>query len=179
MTDYKKPTDYFDEELAELLANKILEIYPEFKRKVFLSSIQDGIKNKALKQRVELMADELHRHLPEKYEKATQILLKILGPENEEETGMFTNFYWVMPIAKFVEKYGLYHFDTSINAIAEITKRNTGEYAIRPLIRKYPKETLAVMKQWAVSENFHLRRLASEGLRPKLPWASKLECFKK
>lgn len=86
-------------------------------------------------------------------------------------------FYWLMPAAKFVEKYGLDHYDVSIQAIGEITKRNTGEYAIRPFILQYPEQTLAVMKQWAKSNNFHLRRLATEGLRPKLPWAAKLELF--
>nr|WP_286669037.1 DNA alkylation repair protein [Fodinibius salicampi] len=64
-----------------------------------------------------------------------------------------------------------------MEAIGEITKRNTGEYAIRPFIRAYPDQTLRQMKIWATSENFHLRRLALEGLRPKLPWATKLELF--
>ena len=64
-----------------------------------------------------------------------------------------------------------------MKAIEEITKRNTGEYAVRPYIRKYPESSLNIIKQWAKSPNFHLRRLASEGLRPKLPWASKLDTF--
>lgn len=177
MNDYKKPTDYFDNQLARLLADKITPIYPKINKKVFIRSIQNDIKNKALKERVELMADALHQHLPDSYPDSVDILLQILGPENPEETGMFTEFYWLMPVAKFVEKYGLNHFDISIHAIGEITKRNTGEYAIRPFIRKYPQKTLRVMEEWAQSENFHLRRLASEGLRPKLPWASKLELF--
>ena len=104
-------------------------------------------------------------------------MLKILGPENENETGMFKEYYWLMPVALFVEKYGLDDFDTSINAISEITKRNTGEYAIRPFIRKYPKETLKIMKKWSKDKNVHLRRLASEGCRPRLPWSQKLDEF--
>ena len=82
-----------------------------------------------------------------------------------------------MPIGKFVEKYGLDYYDISITAIEEITKRNTGEYAIRPFIRKYPKKTIKIMEKWARSDDFHLRRLASEGLRPKLPWSKKLDTF--
>jgi len=104
-------------------------------------------------------------------------LIGILGKENPNETGMFSNFYWVMPIGKFVEKYGLDDFDVSIHAIEEITKRNTGEYAIRPYLRKYPEKTMKIMQKWSKSENFHLRRLASEGSRPKLPWSTKLEIF--
>ena len=90
---------------------------------------------------------------------------------------MFTNFYWIMPIAKFVEKYGLDHFQLSMTAIAEITKRNTGEYTIRPFIDAYPKEALSIMKIWSKDSNKHLRRLASEGGRPRLPWASKLDRY--
>jgi 3-methyladenine DNA glycosylase AlkC len=80
-------------------------------------------------------------------------------------------------VAKFVEKYGADHYGISIRAIGEITRRNTGEYAIRPYIRARPEQTLQQMEQWALSDNFHLRRLASEGLRPKLPWAPKLDLF--
>jgi len=65
-----------------------------------------------------------------------------------------------------------------MKAIEEITKRNTGEYAIRPYARKYPGKTLAICTKWAKSKNFHLRRLVSEGLRPKLPWAAKLDIWK-
>lgn len=177
MAGYKKPTDYFDEELAEMLSVKILPVYPDFNSKAFVQTVQYGCKNKALKQRVEFIADQLQTFLPGDYSQSVEILMQILGPENPEETGMFTNFYWVMPIAKFVEKYGLEHYSLSMSAIEEITKRNTGEYAIRPFIRNYPDQTMKQMHHWALSDNFHLRRLASEGLRPKLPWAAKLNLF--
>lgn len=82
-----------------------------------------------------------------------------------------------MPIAKFVEKYGLNDFEVSMKAIEEITKRNTGEYTIRPFLEQFPKETLVQMKAWSKSKNKHVRRLASEGVRPRLPWATKLDQF--
>lgn len=104
-------------------------------------------------------------------------LTKIMEEENPNETGMFKEYYWLMPVGKYIEKYGLDHFDISIKSIEELTKRNTGEYAIRPFIRKFPDKTLKQMRVWAKSENFHLRRLSSEGLRPKLPWAAKLNLF--
>lgn len=64
-----------------------------------------------------------------------------------------------------------------MQAIAQVTKRNTGEYAVRPYIRANPEKALGYLETWAKSDNFHLRRLASEGLRPKLPWAPKLDTF--
>lgn len=174
---YKKPTEYFDGDLAVMLANKISILYKGFQKENFIRSVAAACEGNPLKKRVELIADNLHQYLPADYKRSAKILIDILGPENEDETGMFTRFYWVMPIAKYIEKYGLNHFDLSMKAIEEVTKRNTGEYAIRPFIRLYPAKTLTRMQKWAGSNNFHLRRLASEGLRPKLPWAAKLDLF--
>ena len=174
---YKKLKLWFDEALAQMLAEKIKPLYPSFNSNAFIQSVKEGIGTLELKDRVELMADELKDNLPENYEEALSILVNILGPENEKETGMFTEGYWVMPIAKFVEKYGLTHFDASLKAIKEITKRNTGEYSIRPYIEQYPEKTMALMLDWASDANTHVRRLACEGCRPRLPWAPKLQGF--
>lgn len=171
----KKHKFWFDVELAELLAAKINEVYPNFDRPSFVDEIDNGINDLELKARLQYFAARLRHHLPNKYPEAIAILTSILGAENSAETGMFTNFYWVMPIATYVEKYGLEYFEESIEAISEITKRSTGEFAIRPYLIAYPDRTLEVMKQWSLDDNFHLRRLASEGCRPRLPWASKLD----
>ncbi|MDR2017137.1 MAG: DNA alkylation repair protein [Burkholderiales bacterium] len=172
-----KLTEHFGASLAQLLSDKICQVKKDFPANKFIEIVQQSYLQKTLTQRVELIADALHVCLPNDYKKAVKILINIMGDENPKETGMFSDFYWLMPVGKFIEKYGLEHFETSMKAIEEHTKRNTGEYAIRPYIRKYPEETIRQMKIWAKSENFHLRRLASEGLRPKLPWASKLELF--
>lgn len=176
---YKKLKLWFDEELAALLADKIEPIYSKFPTSTFIQEVKEGVETLELKDRVELMADLLQEYLPNDYKKAVHILLQTLGSENEQETGMFTEYYWVMPFAKMVEKYGLEDFDTSMNAIAAITKRNTGEYAIRPYLEKYPERTLEVMLDWSNSKNVHLRRLSSEGTRIRLPWAKKLDLFEK
>ena len=177
MTEYKQLKYYYGKELAELLSEKIRPIYPEFKYRKFINRIDKKTKNLELKDRVEVITDSLNEFLPSDYDKAIDILLEILGPENQNETGMFKEYYWLMPVSFFIEKYGLDNFDLSIKAIEEITKRNTGEYAIRPFINKYPKKTINVMKKWSKNKNFHLRRLASEGTRPRLPWSKKLTLF--
>ena len=177
MENEKGITRYFGTNLAELLSSRIIEVYKDFNAQEYITAIKSNCDNFGYTQRIELHAEQLYSHLPKDFKKAVKILIAILGEENKNETGMFSEFYWIMPIGKFVEKYGLDHLEISIRAIEEITKRNTGEYAIRPFIRKYPQELLVVMKKWAKSENFHLRRLASEGLRPKLPWSSKLDMF--
>jgi 3-methyladenine DNA glycosylase AlkC len=170
-------TDAFGSTLASLLAKKITVAHPSFDTKSFVRTIQKGVVGQSYTQRIETIADALHTHLPTDYTKALPILMRIFGPENPHETGMFTHFYWLMPIGKYIEKYGIEHFTLSMKAIEELTKRNTGEYAIRPFARKYPERTLRVCRSWAKHKNFHLRRLATEGLRPKLPWAPKLDVW--
>jgi len=177
MENDKSITKWFGENLAILLSDKIKPIYSEFDSKAYVSIIKKECQDLSYTKRIELHADILRKLLPESYAQAVEILMQILGHENPNETGMFTNFYWLMPIGKFVEKYGLEDFDISIQAIEEITKRNTGEYAIRPFIKKLPEKTLKIMANWSKSNNFHLRRLAAEGSRPKLPWATKLDTF--
>ncbi len=174
---YKKLKYWFDKDLAELLAEKICDIKPDFKRSDFINAVDAKVRDLELKDRVEKIADELFIWLGEDYESGLAVLMQTLGPENKEETGMFRDFYWIMPIAKYVEKYGLYSFELSMKAIEEITKRNTGEYTIRPFLETETKRTLKRMEKWSKDKNKHVRRLASEGVRPRLPWAKKLELF--
>ena len=177
MAEFVQLKLYFGKQLAILLADKIKPVYPEFKSKAFVNKVARSVDDQELKQRVETITDALQLNLPEDYIQATDILLQILGPENKNETGMFKDYYWVMPIAYFVEKYGTDHFKQSMKLVEAITKRNTSEYAIRPFILKYPGKTLSIMKRWSKSKNVHLRRLASEGLRPRLPWAKKITLY--
>ncbi|EXJ22974.1 DNA alkylation repair enzyme [Alkalibacterium sp. AK22] len=179
MTERTKITDLFGAELAVILSDKIRAVHPTFDKEAYVEAINKQCGPLNYTKRVELHASELHNNLPVGYPQALNILLSILGEENRNETGMFKEYYWVMPIGKYVEVYGLQHFELSMQAIEEITKRNTGEYAIRAFVRQYPKQTLEQMTEWAQSDNFHLRRLASEGLRPKLPWSTKLTVFLK
>ena len=177
MTEYVQLKFYFGKELAQLLAKKIKSVHPTFKSRAFVNQVAKKVDDQELKKRVETITDALYAQLPKDYIEAAAILNQILGPENKKETGMFKEYYWVMPLALYVEKYGLDDFAVSMKMIEEITKRNTGEYAIRPYILKYPSKILTLMKRWSKSKNVHLRRLASEGLRPRLPWAKKMTLF--
>jgi 3-methyladenine DNA glycosylase AlkC len=78
----------------------------------------------------------------------------------------------------YVEVYGLDDFKTSMQALENFTQGSSSEFAIRAFIVLYEDETMEMMKKWTQSENEHVRRLASEGCRPRLPWAMALENFK-
>lgn len=177
MPEAIKITDMFGAALAMRLADKIVASGAVLPSEQFVEEVSRTTEGKTYTQRVEIIADALRHHLPQDYRQAIAVLAGILGPENPNEDGMFREYYWLMPVGKFVEKYGLEHFGLSMEMIGEVTKRNTGEYAVRPYIRRYPEQSLEIMSGWASDGNFHLRRLASEGLRPKLPWAPKLDNF--
>jgi 3-methyladenine DNA glycosylase AlkC len=84
-----------------------------------------------------------------------------------------------LPHTLFVARHGLEHFELSMQAQYVLTQRFTAEFSIRPFIERYPEQTLAVLKKWARDRNPHVRRLVSEGTRPRLPWASRLRAFQK
>ena len=175
---YKPLKLWFDQEMALLLIQKLKEVNASFDESQFIKQSQDSyLINKELKDRVSYFADVLERTIHGTFKEKAHLLAKVLGPENDLEEGMFKTYYWIMPIAKWVETYGLEDFETSMSLIEEITKRNTGEYAIRPFIERHPKQTMQQLYVWSEHPNKHVRRLASEGPRPRLPWAKKLTIF--
>jgi 3-methyladenine DNA glycosylase AlkC len=82
-----------------------------------------------------------------------------------------------LPFVFFVADHGLDCFETSMRAQYELTKRFTAEFSIRAFIERYPEETLGRLAEWARDPNVHVRRLVSEGTRPRLPWAPRLRGF--
>lgn len=99
-------------------------------------------------------------------------------PNKTEVLGNFE--YMIFPT--FVEMYGIEYpelFDENMQALEHLTQYSSSEFAIRPFILQNPTKTMSVMLAWSSHENYHVRRLASEGCRPKLPWAMALKPFQK
>ena len=134
-------------------------------------------------QRGRQIAASLHRHLPDDYLAAIAILVRSLGPKNprwdgaDADTGLGSFLY--LPHVFFIAEHGLEHFDASMHAQYELTQRFTAEWSIRPYLERFPQATLARLRVWAGDESEHVRRLVSEGTRPRLPWASRLREFQK
>ena len=169
-----KVKDYYDANCAKLLSTKIRTIYPEFKEDKFIKYIDKNVSNKEFSERMDVFVDVFELYLPNDYEQNIKIFENILGAELKQETGMFSEGWWLWPVGRYVEKHGLKNTKLSLDFIKELTKRFTGEYAIRTLLSNEPKETISVMIKWSKDENVHVRRLASEGVRISLPWSKKL-----
>ncbi len=119
----------------------------------------------------------LGRHLPQDYQRAIEILIASLGPKLEaaELTGIEVFVY--LPHVFYVAEFGVEHFEASMRAQYELTQRFSAEYSIRVFLERYPEQTLARLREWAHDQNVHVRRLVSEGTRPRLPWAPRLRAF--
>ncbi|MCA9923995.1 MAG: DNA alkylation repair protein [Anaerolineales bacterium] len=177
MSDQKRFKDYFDEAMAWRLGRAVEEVYAGFETAVFVNQITHQLHPLELKARVAVFSKALRDHLPPDYPEAVKILTAILQDELAEEEGMFNDGWLLMPVAHFVEMYGLDHFDESVAAMYEITKRHTAEFAIRPFLQKHSDRVLPILHEWTADPSLHVRRLVSEGTRPRLPWAGRLYQF--
>jgi 3-methyladenine DNA glycosylase AlkC len=168
----------FGPTIPRTIADMIAAVYPAFSKAQFLHTALKGYEPLALMPRGRHIARALRQHLPGDYEQAITILLASLGPKVTTQVGdgeMAPFLY--LPHVLFVQKYGLDHFELSMRAQHELTQRFTAEFSIRPFLERYREATLARLTQWATDPSPDVRRLVSEGTRPRLPWAPRLRDF--
>ena len=167
MTEFPLLKDMIDERLAEQIAGRIADVHSAFDGAGFVGAVMAELEKLELKQRFAWVADQLRAYLPEDYPTALGILVRILDGRFEpiEDAG-----FRLLPIPTFVYRYGLEHPEASLDAMYVITRHTSCEGAIRPFIIHHREATLARLHQWALDEDEHVRRLVSEGSRPRLPW---------
>lgn len=162
---------YFNTAYYKKLAAEIRKVYPKFSADGFIKDATLNLATLELNGRMRQTSITLRKHLPEDYKEALDILFAVI-PQID---GGYANL--VFP--DFVGLYGHDDFDASMAALKLFTQFGSSEFAIREFLRRDFAKTIAVMKKWAVDENHHVRRLASEGSRPRLPWSFKLDAVVK
>jgi 3-methyladenine DNA glycosylase AlkC len=161
----------YNPKLISSLCSSLKSLYESFDSDGFTEDIFcDEWDEKELKHRMRHISENLGKYLPDDYAKSLKIL-KLLAPH-------FSGFEYMF-FPDFVELHGLDDFELSVSALEYFTEFSSSEFAVRPFIKKYPIKMMAQMEMWAESDNHHVRRLASEGCRPRLPWANALPLFKK
>ncbi|MBX3234281.1 MAG: DNA alkylation repair protein [Labilithrix sp.] len=167
---------FFNRDLVRRLAGEIGRVHPGFEERAFVERAAKGLEELELLERGKHIAGALAEHLPGAYPKAIGVLLRSLGPRHASDelagAGMAPFFY--LPHTIFVAEHGLGHFDLSLEAQRELTKRFTAEWSIRPYLAKDPERTFAFLERWARDRDPHVRRLVSEGTRIRLPWAMRV-----
>jgi 3-methyladenine DNA glycosylase AlkC len=160
------------------LGATIAQIEPTFDQDKFLEQILPTLCSLELKERAILIEDALIARLPSDYCRSVEILLQALPSEIiDNEVSGYDGFI-IMPLTGYVARLGMDDFVLSMRALHAMTKRFTAEFHIRYFIKSHYEETMAQLHLWCEDENVHVRRLVSEGTRPRLPWAFALERFK-
>lgn len=167
---------FFSKSLVRRLAENFKRAHPGFPAQAFMKQACAGLDGLELLERGRHIARALGAHLPQAYPEAITVLLRSLGPEyaGDELMGAGMAPFYYLPHVIFVSERGLDHFDLSMRAQYELTKRFSAEFSIRFFIQKDPKRTFRYLRQWARDKNAHVRRLVSEGTRLRLPWAMRV-----
>jgi 3-methyladenine DNA glycosylase AlkC len=167
----------FNKEKVTKLATEIQSVYPPFDSERFISSTLIRFPELELKQRITYIAEMLKKYLPEEYPSALKIILSALPEKNDpNHTDNDYGDFIYAPYGEFIAKYGREKefLNLSLDAIKEVTMRFSMEDAIRYFINDFPEITYKNILIWSTDANYHVRRLASEGTRPKLPWSQKI-----
>lgn len=168
----------FNRAKVTMLAERISKVHPRFQAQSFIAAVLAPFPSLELKARITHIAEELSRHLPMPFEEASAILVESLPPPLDPNLSDddFGDFIYA-PFSEFVAIKGCHANDlkASLQALEHMTQRFSAEYAIRPFINAFPRETLSFLESCTAHSNYHVRRLASEGSRPKLPWGIKIE----
>ena len=169
--------ELFNSDKVHKIAVEIKAVYSAFDQKEFERDVLEAFPQLELKERIYHIRDMFAFYLPGDYREAVGILLQSLPDEldTNRSDNDFGDFIYA-PYSEFVTAFGCSREELSfsLQALREITKRFSVEFAIRDFLNAYPEETFAMLEVCSLSDNYHERRLASEGLRPKLPWAKKI-----
>lgn len=166
----------FGPDVPKAIASMIAQVHPDFRARAFLRDALNGYDALELMPRGRHIAGALRRHLPDDYARAIAILLASCEQPNPRKANALASFLF-MPHCFFVAEFGLDDFEPSMQAQYELTQRFTAEFSIRPFLKRHPQATLDRLAQWTLDPNEHVRRLVSEGTRPRLPWAPRLPAF--
>ncbi len=132
-----------------------------------------------LVDRARHVAAAMRRTLPADFDEAARIIVASLGPTLDRTEGFGMAVFLYLPHVIFVAENGLDHFEASMAAQHALTRRFTAEFSIRAFLERDPERTLARLRDWARDPDVHVRRLVSEGTRPRLPWAPRLRSFQR
>jgi 3-methyladenine DNA glycosylase AlkC len=169
--------DIYSPAFYNSLANDLGKVLPAFDKEQFISGIfTDAFQTMEWKERMKHTTLVLHQFLPADFPKAVTVILKLIdGLRKNRIPGGLA--FAVFP--DYVETYGLDDLKSSVAAFESITQFITCEFAVRPFIIKYEKEMIGQMVRWSQHTSDAVRRLASEGSRPRLPWAMAIPFLKK
>lgn len=169
----------FSPALVEIIAAHLGAHLPGFDRAGFLHAILPRLPALELKARVALIADALHEALPADPATRAAVLAAMLHPDDLDHVDKASDAdgicgWGIMPLTLVVARHGIADFARSMELLRQMTGRFTAEFDIRPFLVADQPRALAIIAGWVTDPNRHVRRLVSEGTRPRLPWGIRL-----
>ncbi|MCV0439621.1 MAG: DNA alkylation repair protein [Hydrogenophaga sp.] len=166
--------------------------WPRFDQKRFEAQAATGLENLEFKARAMQLADALEATLPDDFNAACETLEASLAPplaldaqgepmklgEAQADSGIAGWALWAA--GEFVARRGVrdaVHAQRGLACLHAVTQRFTAEFAIRAFIQRHPGLSLDTLGQWQNDPSAHVRRLVSEGSRPRLPWGLRLQAL--
>jgi len=162
--------DLFNPTAVTAMGKRFKKVDTIFDLEGFITFINPKLPVLTYSELLQLITEGQENYLPDDFPAAAKLIVDSLLPAYGSDELEGTNDRFIVATkAAYIAKNGLNHFDISMNALYEITKRMSSEWGVRPFFIKYPEKTLAIFKKWATDENPHVRRFVSEGSRPYLP----------
>ena len=161
----------FNDEKTRYLAGLFAKADAPFDADAFHAKVMSRLLELELKERMTWIADCLQEVVPGELPQVAPVILRALPPplDPTKTDDDFGDFIFA-PLGEWVVAIGLEYPDQSLDLLAEITQRFSMEWAIRPFLNRWPDQVLARMQEWCAHDSYHVRRLVSEGTRPRLPW---------
>ena len=171
--------DFYNASVITDIARDLKRAYPAFNARAFARECLAGLAPLSLTGRAAHIAAAMRRHLPANFDQVADILERSLGPHHESTESFGLAPFKYLPHTMLTASDGLGHFEASMRLQHEITQRFSAEFSIRAFLNTHPEATYARFIEWSVDPSPHVRRLVSEGSRPRLPWAPRLRHFQK
>jgi len=169
--------ELMNRKLIALIGESLTTVVPGFDTARFQRRALRGLNDLELKERALHIAHAMAEQFPEDFMEASFLLVDSFGPALTATEGNGLAPFFYMPHAAFIAEYGVTDFLNGMIANFELTQRFTAEFSIRPFLIAHREKSLQILGAWAKSPNPHVRRLVSEGTRPRLPWAMRLPEF--
>ncbi|PAY19373.1 hypothetical protein CKO51_10860 [Rhodopirellula sp. SM50] len=167
----------FNRERIEYLAGLFAAADSRFDRGGFVRESMKGLSRLELKERIVHLAEHLENQLSPDFSVAAKQITDAMPPplDPRKTDDDFGDFIFA-PLGEFVVRNGLEkkHVNRSLRTLKALTQRFSMEDAIRAFLNEHPERTLNELQKWSTHKNYHVRRLVSEGTRPKLPWSKRL-----
>lgn len=171
--------NFFDTKVIRAIGEQLAVGHPELHVGTFTKRCTKGLDELELIARGWHIAEVMRDLLPADFPRAAAVLTQGLEQPLLAETGNGMAPFRYLPHMFYVAKYGIEHLEESLATLHVLTQRFTAEYSIRAFIERYPEQTHARLQQWAKDPSVHVRRLVSEGTRPRLPWAPRLKEYQR